>query len=265
MKKAITTYPNNSNKKFNENKFKKQLDSFNDWEKKKKEHIKRLETELREKELNTLKSPQVNTEANLKFNLNPKNYSAVERLYTQDLMKREEKKMALTKIYTPTFRPRLYTNKYNLGKILQQNNTKVDKKIRIIKKKKRVDDYDDDEEQEEDEDNYENKRFKTLKNYNEREREDDDEDESDEDKYNTKKKNKKGRKNLSVQKKKIKKKPKISESEESDEEESDGNKIINNTKKIDGAKVEIKLRDLLFKNRKPLVRKNNSVGKRKKY
>ena len=66
-----------------------------------------------------------------------------------------------------------------------------------------------------------------------------------------------------MKKKTIKIKRKKSEDEESDEEES--NDIINKSKKIEGKKVEVKLRDLLFKNRKPITRKNNSVGKRKKY
>ena len=93
MKKAIRTYPTMSNRKFNPDQFKKELESFKEWDNKKKEHLKRLEKEQKEKEMKLLKNPTINTEAYLKFNINPKNYNAVERLYTQDLIRREEKKI----------------------------------------------------------------------------------------------------------------------------------------------------------------------------
>ena len=39
--------------------------------------------------------------------------SLLERLYTKDLEKRQEKKQILTKIYTPTFKPFLFSKKNN--------------------------------------------------------------------------------------------------------------------------------------------------------
>ena len=261
MKKSITTYPN---KKFNPEEFNKRLESFKEWENKRKERIKQLEKEQREKEKKLLKNPQINTETNLKFNTNPKNYTAVERLYTQDLIKREERKIALTKIYTPTFRPTLYTNKYNLGRIIQQNNnTKTENKLKINKNL-----FEENEEDEEEEENiyYQQKKYKTLKNFddNDEENENDEDEEEEKNKYK-KVKIKKGRKNLSVKKKK--KKAKIIEDEEESEddgEENDNNNKIQKYKNIDRKEVGNKLRDLLFKNRKPITRTNNSVGRRKK-
>ena len=47
------------------------------------------------KQKKLLKNPKVNKEANLKFNINTKNYTAVERLYTQYLKKRKEKNIVL--------------------------------------------------------------------------------------------------------------------------------------------------------------------------
>ena len=134
MKKAITSYPSSSGKKFDENEFKKQMERFKEWEVKKKENIQKMKEEKIENEKKLLKNPKVNKQANLKFNTNPKNYTAVERLYTQDLIKRKEKKIALTKVYTPTFKPTLYTTRQNLGKVMQQtHNNRSKKKIKIIK------------------------------------------------------------------------------------------------------------------------------------
>ena len=260
MKKSVTTYPN---KKFNPEEFNKTLESFKEWENKRKERIKQLEKEQREKEKKLLKNPEINKEANLKFNTNPKNYTAVERLYTQDLIKRKEKKIVLTKIYTPSFRPTLYTNKYNLGRTIQQNNnTKTDNKLKINKNLFEENEEDDEEE----EDNvYQPKRYKTLKNFDDKD-EDSENDENEEEKNYKKIKIKKGRKNLSVKKKKIK--VKISEDEEESEggedEENDNSNKIQKYKNINRKEVGNKLRDLLFKNRKPITRRNNSVGRRKK-
>ena len=49
MKKAVTTYTNISNRKFNAEDFKKQMDSFNDWEKKKKAKLERLKLQYKSK------------------------------------------------------------------------------------------------------------------------------------------------------------------------------------------------------------------------
>ena len=258
MKKSVTTYPS---KKFNPEEFNKRLESFKEWENKRKDRIKQLEKEQREKEKKLLKNPEINKEANLKFNINPKNYTAVERLYTQDLIKRKEKKIVLTKIYTPTFRPKLYTNKYNIDRTFQQNNnTRTDNKLKI--NKNIFEENEEDEEEEENNNYYQPKRYKTLKNFDDNN--DESENDEDEEEKNYKKiKIKKGRRNLSVKKKKIK----ISDDEEESEddvEENDNNNKIQKYKNIDRKEVGNKLRDLLFKNRKPIGRRNNSVGRRKK-
>ena len=130
--------------------------------KKKLENLRKLKEE---KELKSVTYyPETNKEKNSKFKLNPKNYTAVERLYTQDLIKRKEKKQILTKIYTPSFKPKLYTNKIVNGK----NNNNKNKNL-----KEESDYYTTDEKkysEEEDNDNYElnnniEKNYENGKNY----------------------------------------------------------------------------------------------------
>ena len=209
MKKTMTTYP--TNKKFTDPKFQKKLESFKEWEKRRKERLAKLEKEKREREDKLMKDPQVNKEANLKFNLNPKNYTAVERLYTQDRIKREEKKIALTKIYTPTFRPTLYTNKYNLGRVVQQQNKPIKngKKVKVLKtkgktktKSKKILESED-EENEENEDNLDIKNYRPHKIVDEESNDENEENGQEERKPNlirNKGNNKKERRNLSVEK-----------------------------------------------------------------
>ena len=291
MKKAVTTYPNMNNRKFNPGGFQKQLQSFYDWDKKKKAHLKRLEEEKLEREKKLLKNPQINTEANLKFNTNPKNYDAVERLYNQDRQKREEKKIALTKIYTPTFKPKLYSNKHNLGKTLQQNNnTKAEKKIKIKVKKNLKTVYKEEDEENENENNYLNddndnskdnskdnnkgnininlaKKNKTFNNFNEKEKKDrkggNKKKEKEKENKTINKKNSKQRTNLSQKKKTITWKLTDDENGESSEEEE--KKKERKVKFTDKNSIENRFRELLFKKMKPITRRNNSVGRRKKF
>ena len=286
MKKAITTYPNMPNK-FNPGGFKKQLQSFYDWDKKKKAHIKQMEREKLEKEKELLKNPEINTEANLKYNTNPKNYDAVERLYHQDLQRREEKKIALTKIYTPTFKPKLYTNKYNLGKVLQQNNnTKTERKIKIKINKKLKNQYKEEVEENEmenrnNDDNANNvkskdnnkdkinnnvaKRNKTVNNFNENEKKVRKGENNKKEKENktTNKNNSKQRKNLSQKKKTIT--WKLTDDENGEDSNEEEKKKIKKVKFSNRNTIESKFRELLFKKMKPIARRNNSVGRRNKF
>ena len=111
-------------KKFDPIKFNEYLKSVNDHENKKKQKIENMRKQAEEKELKKITNhPKINKGANIKYKnkINPKHYSAVERLYTQDLMKRKEKKQILSKIYAPTFKPKLYTNKHVINKANQRN------------------------------------------------------------------------------------------------------------------------------------------------
>ena len=121
MKKSMTTYSNKINKrKFDPVKFNEYLKGIDDYENKKKEKIENMRKQKEEKELKKeTYHPKINKD--LKYKVNPKNYSTIERLYTQDLIKRKEKKQILTKIYTPSFKPKIYTNKYNTNRINQKN------------------------------------------------------------------------------------------------------------------------------------------------
>ena len=65
--------------------------------------------------------PRINKETKYNNKINPKNYSTVERLYTQDIIKRKEKKQILTKIYTPSFKPFVYTTNYIKNRLNQRN------------------------------------------------------------------------------------------------------------------------------------------------
>ena len=123
LKKSMTTYTNKlAKKKFDPVKFNEYLKGINEYENRKKEKIEHMKKQEEEKELKKITyHPKINKESNLKFKVNPKNYSTVERLYTQDLMKRKEKKQILSKIYAPTFKPKLYTNKHVINKANQRN------------------------------------------------------------------------------------------------------------------------------------------------
>ena len=259
MKKTVTTYSNISNRKFNKNDFKRQMDSFNDWEKKKKAKLERLKKEKEERESKLMKEPKTNKNINLKFNTNPKNFTAVERLYTQDLKKRQDKKVILAKIYTPSFQPTIYTRRENFGKYLQQNNrTEYNHRLNNSNSKRN----NGIEEDEDDDDNDNNNLYESRKIKTQRYLQDDDEDSDNDYTSNNNKKNKKGRKNLSMKKKKIK--IKLSNDEDEDEnEDGEQSRETKIPKKVVNKNIENKLRDMLFKNRKP-IKKSNSVGKRKK-
>jgi hypothetical protein len=93
------------------------MKNFDQWEKKKKEKIEKLQKQKEEEELKTImENPQTNREENLKYNLNPKNYSITERLYVEDIKKRKDKQEVLSKIYTPTFTPEIHINREILMK-----------------------------------------------------------------------------------------------------------------------------------------------------
>ena len=102
IKKSMTASSKNIiKKKFDPIKFNEYLKSVNDHENKKKQKIENMRKQAEEKELKKITNhPKINKGANIKYKnkINPKNYSAVERLYTQDLIKRKEKKQILTKI-----------------------------------------------------------------------------------------------------------------------------------------------------------------------
>ena len=98
-------------RKFNEEKFKKELEFFKNCEERKKEKIEKLKQEKIKKEIAT-----VNNKKNIHYRKKLPNKqlpSLLERLYTKDLEKRQEKKQILTKIYTPTFKPFLFSKKNN--------------------------------------------------------------------------------------------------------------------------------------------------------
>ena len=123
IKKSVTIYTNNLNKrKFDSEKFNEYLKGINEYENRKKTKIENLRKQEEEKELKKIIGhPKINKESKLKFKVNQKKYSAIERLYTQDLMKRKEKQQILTKIYTPTFKPKICTNKNIISKLNQKN------------------------------------------------------------------------------------------------------------------------------------------------
>ena len=211
LKKSMTTYTNKlAKKKFDPVKFNEYLKGINEYENRKKEKIEHMKKQEEEKELKKITyHPKINKESNLKFKVNPKNYSTVERLYTQDLMKRKEKKQILSKIYAPTFKPKLYTNKHVINKTNQRNQNI---KTEIYESENNLI-FEDNEDYEE-------------KNNFEEEKE---------------------RRNNSV-KKRVKEK-KIEDEGEMEPDES---------------KIENKLRNLLFKNKKGTGKRNKSVEKRKK-
>ena len=123
IKKSVTTYSNKlDNKKFNSNKFNEYLKSLKEYEIKKKEKLEFLRQQNEEKEKRKMTNlPRINKETKYNNKINPKNYSTVERLYTQDIIKRKEKKQILTKIYTPSFKPFVYTTNHIKNRLNQRN------------------------------------------------------------------------------------------------------------------------------------------------
>ena len=107
-------------KKFNEEQFQKQLEFFKQCEKKKQEKIEKLKKEKIKKELAT-----INNKKNIHYHKKlPKKKlpSLLDRLYTKDIQKRKEKNQILTKIYTPSFTPFLYSKGNNNNFQKQQSN-----------------------------------------------------------------------------------------------------------------------------------------------
>ena len=264
MKKAVTTYPGVSHKKFNQTEFNKQIESFYDWEKKKKEKVEKMKKEQEENKLKLLKDPVTNKKANLKFNTNPKNLTTIERLYDQDLKKRKDKRVLLTKIYTPSFQPTLYTKGEDFEKILQQNN-KAEMKLRKSLAKMHNNYEEESKENKDDIDlyKYKERKLKTHKNLYEKEDKLNNKKASKPKKKNKKEKEKeKSKRNKSVEKKKVKMKISDDEEEEDNEDESESESKNDKEPEIDEEKVGMTLRNRLFKNMKPI--RSSSVGKRRK-
>ena len=94
-------------RKFDEEKFKKELEFFKQCEQRKKEKIEKLKQDKIKKEIES-----INNKKNIHYRKKlpqKKLPDFLERIYTRDLEKRKEKKQILTKIYTPSFTPFLYT------------------------------------------------------------------------------------------------------------------------------------------------------------
>ena len=257
LEKSLSSFTEPKNKRFNEEEFHKLMDKFDSLEKKRKENIEKLQKQKEEEELRLLKDPETNREENLKYNLNPKNYNITERLYIEDIQKRKNRQEILNRIYTPSFQPQIHTDR-DIEK--EKNRDSLYKSINhsrngggVIKIIRRY--YTD--ENTIDDDYYEEKK----NNFNIEEDEGNDEEESEEESdifKNVKKNNDKGRNRLN----KLKKEIKQNQTEEVDsslDENIDNNNNTNEKKNI----IEFKLRNMLFKKKRPVERRNKSVGKRK--
>jgi hypothetical protein len=258
------------------------MKNFDEWEKKKKEKLEKLQKQKEEEELKLIKeNPETNREENLKYNLNPKNYTITERLYVEDIKKRKDKQDILSKIYTPTFMPEIHINKESLMKGRQRAN-RNDDRFSYRKNIYHTDDENRNEDENEDENENEDEDEENENNSNERD-EDEDEDEDDNDgfakkkAYNNGRNEKKDKKVFrkmktedefygnAVKRKKNVKNKKGKKEEDSSEEDEDNEKNennVNNEKK--NINIDFRLRKLLFRKKKPVVQRNGSVGKRKK-
>ena len=102
-----------------------------------------------EKELET-----VNNEQNILYNAKVTSDtvpSVLDRLYTQDIKKRREKRQILTKIYTPTFTPFLYYKEEMKRKLEKKRYNDDDDEDRDEDNEDENDDGDNEEEEEEEE------------------------------------------------------------------------------------------------------------------
>ena len=104
-------------KKFNEKEFQKRLESFNMWEKRKKEKIEKLKQEKINKEMEKYNKNNIHHNKRMSSEKIP---SVLDRLYTKDIKKRRENQIILTQIYTPTFTPFIYTKKENIRRSEKQ-------------------------------------------------------------------------------------------------------------------------------------------------
>ena len=217
-----------------------------------------MKKEQIENELKLLKNPKINKNANLKFNINPKNLTTVERLYDQDIKKRKDNKVILTKIYTPSFHPTIYT-KRDLIQIAPQNESskKTENLLRTSQMKKQKDEEEEEEEIkiDRDMDSYQARKIRTKKNHKHKKKDDHDNALTNRPK---KKKSKKVKKNKSAEKKRHK--MKIQDEDKDSDDDENENK---NADDIEEEKIELTLRNRLFRNMKPI--RSNSVGQRKKY
>ena len=103
-------YYNNKHKKFNEEEFQKQIKNFYDWEKRKNEKIKKKQLEKEKKELKDYNKKNIHHNKHLS---NKAQSNVVERLYTDDIRKRKEKKETLLKIYEFSFQPNICSHNLN--------------------------------------------------------------------------------------------------------------------------------------------------------
>ena len=104
-KKKIKEDEKPKNKKFNEEEFKKQIEAFNAWEKKRNEKIEKMKKEEIQKEIDSISKKNIHHNKKMSSEKMP---SMLDRLYTNDIQKRKENQILLTQIYTPSFTPNIY-------------------------------------------------------------------------------------------------------------------------------------------------------------
>ena len=225
-------------KKFNEEEFQKQLKSFELWEKKRNEKIENLKKKKVQKELDS-----VNNKKNIHYNKkmpNDKLPSVLERLYTKDIEKRRQNKQILTKIYTPSFTPFLYSKgdhkKYNKKPENQNRNQSAKNRYNHYKNYNTIDENNDNENSDNNEENhsdndYEKKKKKKVKL------------------IKIKKAKSKGRT------KKVNAKVRFTVDESSDDDEDRGQKEEIEEIQHDRAEVENAMRNRLFRNKSATKRK----------
>jgi hypothetical protein len=151
-------------KKFNEEEFQKQLKSFELWEKKRNEKIADLKKKKIQKEIDS-----VNNKKNIHYKKKiPKDQvsSVLDRLYTKDIEKRRQNKQILTKIYTPSFTPFLYTKGDNITKHQkkekQMRNNSAKNRLNNKNRNNTIDESDDNDDNDS-ENEYEGKKKRKVK------------------------------------------------------------------------------------------------------
>jgi len=134
--KSLENFPtthqyNKKHKKFNEEEFQKTIKSFNDWENKKNEKIKKKQLEKQKKEQKEYNKKNIHHNKHLS---NMAQSKVIDRLYREDIKKRKEKKQTLLKIYECTFQPNIYKYKNDLN-ITDLGNKKSSFLLRVAKNK----------------------------------------------------------------------------------------------------------------------------------
>ena len=150
-------------RKFNKKEFEKKLESFNQWEKRKKERIEKIQKEKEEKKMNNKKKNNIHNKKKIPSSKLP---DIIERLYNIDITKRKQNHTILVKVYTPTFTPCIFTKKGRTRRPPNRNDKNEMNNSMVQRSRYHNKNSDDDDEDDDDDDDDDNNYRHYNNNYN---------------------------------------------------------------------------------------------------